>query len=883
MNSIVNSTPWGPKSFESLHVDITSANVTISLVLVYRPQEKSTGYPFSFFLDEFATLSDCYLTKPFPLLITGDFNIHVDDKSDYNAIAFDNLVTTSGLSQHITTATHKKGHTLDLFITRSSDATIFNNLKVIDPCIADHFAITCTLNLKKPPDPTKHIITRHLNAIDIDAFCEDIVKSNLYNSSQATPFCSLEDQAKVYSDTLSAILDKHAPAKKRTVKIRPDKSWFNDEIRDEKKKRRQLENKWRKSRLEIDRQLYCEQKQKVNCLINKAKYDHYNQLFTEHAKDQKRLFQIADKLLHRQKASPLPSSESDLTLANDFSSFFINKIKNICDNFPNNVNIDTLKTSGNISLPKHKFTCFEPATEEEIHEILSQSPSKSCELDPIPTSLLKKCSHAIVPPLTRIINTSLDTGIVPNSFKVAHVRPLLKKPSLDKNVFKNYRPVSNLNFLGKTLERVVMSRVNVFLNENDLFDKNQSAYRPAHSTESALLCVHNDILQAMNKGQITLLVLLDLSAAFDTVDHSIFLNRLKSRIGIDGTALSWFQSYLTNRSQVVCINDAVSYPVTLTFGLPQGSVIGPSGFSLLYTLPLGDIIRNHGLKYHFYADDTQLFLSFDPTQENAESALQRIETCIDEIRQWMSQNFLKLNDDKTEFIIIGSHFQRSKVHIPHIRVGDVNITPGDSVRNLGAMFDSQFSMTDHVTHIAKSARFSLRNIGRIRKHLNRQVAEMLVHAFVTSKLDMANSLLYGLPDAQLCRLQRLQNNAARIITLTKTRDHITPVLQDLHWLPIEQRIVYKIALFVFKIVNDTMPAPHYLCDLVEIHRPRRMLRSSNQLLLTEHRSFNQWGDRSFKIAAAKVWNNIPTNLRFSPTLTTFRTGLKTHLYNIAYL
>ena len=235
--------------------------------------------------------------------------------------------------------------------------------------------------------------------------------------------------------------------------------------------------------------------------------------------------------------------------------------------------------------PIHQLSSLRSATEDEIYDILSKSPPKSCELDPIPTSLLKKCANAIVPIITKIINICMETGVVPDSFKVAHVRPLLKKLSLDHNILKNYRPVSNLNVLGKTLERVVMLRVSEFINQHHLYDNYQSAYRSSYSTESALLRVQNDVFQAMNHGHITLLVLLDLSAAFDT-DHTVFLNRLRHRIGINGTALSWFKSYLTNRSQRVCINDSTSETVTLDYGLPQGSVIGPGGFSI-YMLPLG--------------------------------------------------------------------------------------------------------------------------------------------------------------------------------------------------------------------------------------------------------------------------------------------------------
>ena len=233
---------------------------------------------------------------------------------------------------------------------------------------------------------------------------------------------------------------------------------------------------------------------------------------------------------------------------------------------------------------------FGPATEDEILAIIRKAPSKSCELDPVPTSLLKKSASEIAPIITKIVNTSLQNGVFSEALKVAHVRPLLKKQNLDRNILKNYyRPVSNLTFLGKTIERVVLARLAPFMQEHDLTEEYQSAYRAFHSTETALLRVPNDVLCAMNQEKIMLLVLLDLSAAFDTVDHDVLFQRLKNRIGIDGVALNWF-----------CINDSISEAAPLTYWLPQGSCVGPGLFPI-YTLPLGDIIKRHNLEYHCYA------------------------------------------------------------------------------------------------------------------------------------------------------------------------------------------------------------------------------------------------------------------------------------------
>jgi hypothetical protein len=377
----------------------------------------------------------------------------------------------------------------------------------------------------------------------------------------------------------------------------------------------------------------------------------------------------------------------------------------------------------------------------------------------------------------------------------------------------------------------------------------------------------------MDQGRLVALVLLDLSAAFDTVDHCVLINHLK-QLGFDGSVLQFFMSYLSDRTQCVKIQNVSSTPSELVFGVPQGSVLGPILFSL-YTSLLGEIIRKHNLDYHFYADDSQIYISFNPCQLEAESAIHRLELCISEIRIWMSSNFLKLNDDKTEFIIFGSNHHRKKINIQNLHIGNADIPVSDKVRNLGAIFDTEMTFKDHISHISKSSSFQLRNIGHIRKYLNNDATEQLVHAFVTSRLDMGNSLLFGLPDILSKRLNRLQNIAARIVTRTKPRDHITPVLKELHWLPIQDRIIFKILVLVYRCTTDI--APSYITEFIFPYKPHRELRSSNKSLLVVPRTSRSWGNRSYAFAGPFMWNRLPDYIKYAPSLDTFKSKLKTFL------
>ena len=417
---------------------------------------------------------------------------------------------------------------------------------------------------------------------------------------------------------------------------------------------------------------------------------------------------------------------------------------------------------------------------------------------------------------------------MPSHLKRAHLRPIIKKPGLDKDILKNYRPLSNLPYLSKTIERVVAARLSAHMSECNLCVSNQPAYKPNHSVETALVCVQNDILRAMDNQNIVIMLLQDLSAAFDTVDHNVMLHRLTDDVGVGQTALKWFKSYLSDRVQAVHINGSTSPARPLTCVVPQGSVLGRQLFSS-YAAPVSKIIRNNKLLSHFYADDTQIDITVKPHQEDIDAAVETIEQCVAEIRSWMKINSLKLNDSKTEVIVYGSAQQLKKFTLQSLRVGDCVVRVIDCVRYLGVQFDAEMTMESHVTAVCRSAKFHLRNISRIRRYLTAAATEQIVHAFVTCRLDIGNALLYRLPLKQTQRLQKIQNWAARLIDGAMRYSYATPLLKKLHWLPIAVRVEFKILLLTHRALNGQ--APNYIGHCVSRRQPVRSLRPSEQFIV----------------------------------------------------
>ena len=479
-----------------------------------------------------------------------------------------------------------------------------------------------------------------------------------------------------------------------------------------------------------------------------------------------------------------------------------------------------------------------------------------------------------------MINLSISSGQFPSNYSHALVKPLLKNQSLDPEILKNYRPVSNLSFLSKILEKVVARRLFSYMSKNNLHEKMQSAYRTAHSTESALLRVQNDILRQLDNQHGVILVLLDLSSAFDTIDHNNLFELLENRFGVRGSALRWIKSYLGNRSSSVYINNCLSSSTRSIFGVPQGSVLGPIIFTI-YTTPLADIIKYHGLSYHFYADDTQLYISFNPkVQSSLQESISLVEKCVVDIKIWMSKKMLKLNDEKTELLYITSPYYQKSITQQSLKINQSTIMSSSSARNIGVIFDNCAQMKEQITSICRATHFHLRNIGLIRRYITSDACALLVHSLISTKFDYCNSLLAGIPNYQLNRLQCIQNSAARIVSRRPRHEDIITILSSLHWLPLQQRIKYKVLLFVFKCLRGL--APSYLSELISVKQTESNCELRSQGKLLQVKTTNKFGDRAFSVYGPVLWNNLPNHLKNITELKEFKKQLKTSLFKEAF-
>ncbi|XP_076578637.1 LOW QUALITY PROTEIN: uncharacterized protein LOC143315073 [Chaetodon auriga] len=846
------------ESFEYVAIQSKSP-CRLVFITIYKPPKYNTK-----FSDEFANLLSVVCIDFDCVVLVGDFNIHVDNLKDGCAKELLNILDHFGLSQHVTHSTHNKGHILDLVISKGLNIT---EVVVTDVALSDHYCVSFKMATPAILNKTgtEVIKKRYIN----DNTCAVFTQS--FTPSPTLPSALTDDLVNSFSSKVMTIIDCIAPVKTKVLSGRKKTPWRNTTlVKVQKRVCRQGERRWRKTKLQVHYEIYKNSLHTYNHELNMARQAFFSEIINRNCNNARTLFSVVDRLTNPTASVPpeLLSNKS----CNEFAAFFTDKISRIrqtvCSSSSGNMISPSVPSCSPVNLAH-----FNLLDHTRLTETVSQLKSTTCCLDTLPTNFFKNVFNCIAPDVLQIINNSLQSGHFPQALKTAVIKPLLKKTNLDASAISNYRPISNLPFLGKIIERVVFQQMHGFVMQNNLFNAFQSGFRPHHSTETVLYSKINDIHLNNDASKTSVLVLLDLSAAFDTVDHDILLDRLEKWVGLTGTVLHWFKSYLQDRDYFVSIGEHVSERKKMMCGVPQGSILGPLLFNI-YMLPLAQIMEHHNVSYHTYADDTQLYIS---VSSHDYSPLLSLSECIHQINEWMCQNFRQLNADKREVIVFGPKNERSKISA---HLNSMSLTKTDKARNLGVIIDSDLNFNNHLKLITKSAYYHLKNITRIKGCLSKEDMEKLVHAFIFGRLDYCNGVFTGLNKKSIRPLQLIQNAAARVLTNTRKMDHITPVLRSLHWLSVSQRIDFKILLLVYKALNGL--GLKYILDLLTPYEVSRPLRSSGTGLLCVPRMRTKQSEAAFSYYAPHLWNTLPAHLRSAPTVSSFKSGLKTLLFATAF-
>uniref|UniRef100_A0A3B3C1K9 Reverse transcriptase domain-containing protein n=1 Tax=Oryzias melastigma TaxID=30732 RepID=A0A3B3C1K9_ORYME len=820
-------------------------------ILLYRPPKFNAT-----FLTDFSELLYTFMPKYEHVLILGDFNIHVCCPDKPLVKDFFNVLDSFNLVQWVSDPTHAHGHTLDLALSFGFPLT---SVETVETVFSDHSAVlfNFVLPLMTVPKPAP---VRWVRGLDEGKAAEFSALFSLEWPTLYSAPITTDSFLSQFDLLCSKILDEIAPLTIRKPRHTSER-WISEEIRALRRDCRKAERKFKKDRLQISQDLLRDKLYMYNEAVMKARRQFYSNIISSASGDQRILFNTLGSLLDSGGSGN--SMEGSVENCEKFCVFFMDKVAGIRSSLTQ----CSTYSPPTPSTPVAKLESFSLVSLIELERVVSRLKPAGSSHDVLPAWFFKKIFSVLGPAVLTILNTSLESTHVPKSFKQAVVRPLLKKQGLDTALFSNYRPISHLPFCAKVLENIVYKQLITFLNAHEVLEPLQSGFRSGHSTETALLKIFNDVLIATDAGNLVVLLLLDLSAAFDTVDHEILIGRLEQWAGLSGEALQWMRSYLTDRSFCVKMGSHSSKCYPLKWGVPQGSVLGPLLFSI-YLLPLGVLFRKHKVEFHLYADDCQIYV---PICKGPDRSIKAIIDCLAEVKLWMSENFLGLNENKTEVIVFSP--SGGKDH----NIDLLSLAPFEQsvVTSLGVKLDAALKLDLQINAVTRSCFFQMRRLARIKSFISKKNLEIVTHAFVLSRLYYCSSLYAGLPKASVARLQLVQNAAARFICGAKKFDHITPILASLNWLPVQYLIFIKILVFTFKSLAGT--APPYLSSLVLKYSPTKSLRSADQCTLLVPRTKRKFrGDRAFSVLAPKLWNQLPPAIREITLLECFKKELFLH-------
>ena len=842
---------------QTLKMNSNKGNLT--LIVIYRNGAEN----ISVFLQEFYEFIEYVKLNFIYFIVAGDFNIHVNKQDDSVTVRFMDILNTFSLVQAVNCSTHKLGNTLDLIIYDPNTITVSN--VIVDPDDrpgSDHYIVYFEIMCNIAVTERKPVHFRDYKNICLPDFHADIV-NNTFRYVEEADKNNFKSSLDLFNDIYSETVDRHAPLVSKVVNASTRPPWMDSEFVAARKERRQLYKKWKREKNDQNRVNYVQSRAHVDAMSKEKRRNFYQGKISSSNNSQRELFKICNTLLDSNQQSQLPYSEDYNVLANNFNSYFVTKIEKIRNDLPT---MQPVKSQCNSNIST--FSKFDIVTKEDLLKIIKSSKIKTNSDDPIPAFLLKSSVEDLIPSYLHLINLSLQTGSM-EGLKESIVTPILKKVGLDKNTLSNYRPVCVGLYIDKLIQKSVFSQLNKHMSQNDLHIPFQSGYKIHHCCETVLARLINDILLTLDSGSCSVTLLLDLSAAFDTVDHDELNSTLHDEIGLRDTALDWFDSFLSNRMQSTSVKGCRSEFIHMKYGVPQGSVLGPVLFNI-YIRNFISLLREAGFMVHGYADDHQVFFAFR-VQFQYNALCVSLPNLLNLISGWMNSKFLKLNAGKSNLLICAPKHLRDQILIDKVYIGDNMFLPVSAdAMNLGFKLDSELTFSKHIGMVLSQSYSMISMIGKIRRYLTISDLRSLVQCIIMSRIDNCNSLFYGISEYEINRLQMLQNSCARLIYNKKKYDHVTELFAELHWLPIKPRIIFKILLFVYKIFNDNCPV--YLKECVKIT-------NVDNRSLHVNRVNTAYGDRAFTNCAPKLWNALPEYIKQSNTLSYFKGHLKHYFFN----
>ena len=866
--SVLNDTSHS--DFESIFVKVyIQRNVSIIVGCVYRPPGLDVNN-FNTSIDRVLTKLDRSKSKCY---IVGDYNLNLLNYDNHKATGnflntmFEHhyypLITrptrysdvSSTLIDNIFTNTLNDNETSGILLCDISDHlpvfTVRSNV------LCSQLLMYKTVNSRIISDEAVSRLASNLGAVTWDIDDEDV------NVSYDKFLASLTRE---YNACLPLI------TKRIKIIQNCSKPWITVAIRKSIKKKNDLYKNWIKTRSDSRLATYKKYKNKLTSTIRAAERLYYNNRFAEVQGDLKRTWRLIKLIIHKEPAKQgiheikhNNKCETDQTvIANIFNEYFTNIGEKLASKIPQESGspCEFIKNDQT----KSNSIFMQPTTASEIINIVQNLKNdKAAGCDSISPKVLKAVMNNIVTPLCTLFNKSMESGIFPDSLKVARVTPIFK--SGDKLSVNNYRPVSVLPVISKILERIIYNRLFEFLDKFKVLSDQQYGFKPKHSTCMAILNLIDKIACDLDTGKIAVGLFIDLSKAFDTIDHNILLDKLY-RYGIRGIAFKLMQSYLKNRKQFVSIDNNNSSMTTVKCGVPQGSILGP----LLFIIYINDIVNvSNILNMVLFADDTNLFLTGNKIEEI--TLILNVELC--KLSRWFKLNELSLNISKTNYIVFRQKNKKLS-NVPDILIDNNKIDMVHSSKFLGVIINERLTFCDHIKLIKQKISKSLGILKYVRYKLSHTILRSLYFTLINPYYEYCN--LVWSSNRYVGEIVTLQKKAVRIICGANWNDHTLPLFKKMCILRVDEIHRLQLACFMFKVHHKMLP----LC-FIEMFTLNAAVHTHNTRQFQHYHVVSRRTnimDSTVRIAGAKLWNNLSSSMKCMSNLCTFRNHYKQYLFSL---